>query len=51
MSYENLIGSGLQKVGGVGFQILFEAAKNWHFPLKVWTKSEYGTRLGRKKQD
>lgn len=51
MSYENLNGSGLQKIGVGAFHILFEADKNWHFPLKVWTKSEYGMRLGRKKQD
>ena len=50
MSYENLAGSGLQKLGVVAFQILFEAAENWHFPPKRWTKTEYGKRLWRKKQ-
>jgi hypothetical protein len=36
--------SGLQKPGVVGFQILFEAAENWHFPPKLWTKTAYGKR-------
>jgi hypothetical protein len=39
MSYENSMGSGLQKTGIVVFHILFETAKIWHSPPKVRTKT------------